>query len=335
MQHKIVTSFMEATGVIEYNMTNNYMFRYILQKNQKVLKGLICSLLQLNPHQIKSIEIKNPIDLAGDVTGKEFILDIHVMLNDNTLINLEMQVANEHNWPERSLMYLCRAFDHLYSDQDYTEALPVYHIGFLDYTLFPDHPEFFATYKLINVKNHHLYSSKFSLSVVDLTQTQLATAEDKEYNLDYWARIFKVQTWEELKMLAKNNEYLQEAADSLYQANADELIREQCRARKDAERVERTLKRDLLAATQENTILKEKISILEENNYLLEKAYDSAIKNYSTLEKKHNTLEKNYNTLEKNYNSLESKYNTVVGNTDVLQKHVGDLLARIQALESK
>ena len=49
----------------------------------------------------------------------------------------------------------------------------------------------------------------------------------------------------------------------------------------------------------------------------------------------YNTLEKNYNTLEKNYNSLESKYNTVVGNTDVLQKHVGDLLARIQALESK
>lgn len=88
---------MSATGKIDYNMTNNYMFRYILQKNEKVLKGLISSLLRLDPVMIKSIVIKNPINLAGDVSGKEFILDINIMLNDNTLINLEMQVANESN----------------------------------------------------------------------------------------------------------------------------------------------------------------------------------------------------------------------------------------------
>ncbi|MBQ8802745.1 MAG: PD-(D/E)XK nuclease family transposase, partial [Tyzzerella sp.] len=99
MQNNQVTSFMEASGDIGYNMTNNYMFRYILQNNEKVLKGLICSLLHLKPEQIKKVEITNPINLAGDVTGKEFILDVEIMLNDDTLINLEMQVANEFNWP--------------------------------------------------------------------------------------------------------------------------------------------------------------------------------------------------------------------------------------------
>ena len=29
-------TYLNATGVIHYNMTNDYMFRYILQKNQKV-----------------------------------------------------------------------------------------------------------------------------------------------------------------------------------------------------------------------------------------------------------------------------------------------------------
>lgn len=264
MQNNLFTSFMEAKGVIDYNMTNNYMFRYILQENEKVLTGLICSLLHLKPEQIKSIEITNPIDLAGDITGKEFILDINILLNDDTLINLEMQVANEHNWPERSLMYLCRSFDQLYRGQKYEDALPVYHIGFLDYTLFPDHPEFYATYQLLNVKNHHLYSRKFTISVVDLTQTKLATDEDKVYEIDYWARIFKAKTWEELKMLAQNNEYLQEAADSIYKANSEEIVRQQCRAREDAERRERTLvrnynliKHDLAVANEENAALKE------------------------------------------------------------------------------
>ena len=40
MQNKQAASYTEASGAIRYNMTNNYMFRYILQKNKKVLKGL-------------------------------------------------------------------------------------------------------------------------------------------------------------------------------------------------------------------------------------------------------------------------------------------------------
>ena len=33
------------------------------------------------------------------------VLNIRVVLNQNTLINLEMQVINEHNWLERSLSF--------------------------------------------------------------------------------------------------------------------------------------------------------------------------------------------------------------------------------------
>ena len=108
-------------------MTNNYMFRYILQKNENVLKGLICSLLHLKSEDVQSIEI-------------------------NRLIGLEMQVLNEYNWPERSLSYLCRTYDQLYRGQEYEDALPTIHIGFLDFTLHPSHPEFYATYQMLNVK---------------------------------------------------------------------------------------------------------------------------------------------------------------------------------------
>ncbi|MBQ8804476.1 MAG: Rpn family recombination-promoting nuclease/putative transposase, partial [Tyzzerella sp.] len=230
MQNNQAISFMEATGVIQYNMTNDYMFRYILQKNEKVLKGLICALLHLRPEQIKKVEIQNPINLNEDIKDKEFVLDIEVLLNDDTQINLEMQVENKHNWPDRSLSYLCRSFDQLYRGQEYDEALPVIHIGFLDYTLFPDVPEFYATNMLMNVRNHRIYNGKFKLSVVDLSKIELATEEDKAFQIDYWARLFKAKTWEEIKMLAEKNEYLQEAAQSVYVANADELVRQKCRA---------------------------------------------------------------------------------------------------------
>ena len=58
----------DNTVVIQYNMTNDYMFRYILQKNEKVLRRLTCALLHLKPEEITSVEIKNPIDLSKNIS---------------------------------------------------------------------------------------------------------------------------------------------------------------------------------------------------------------------------------------------------------------------------
>ena len=59
-------------------------------------------------------------------------------------------------------------------------------------------------------------------------------------------------------MLAKDNEYLESAANSLFEANADRIVQERCRARREAERRERTLERDIKLLKDENTTLKEK-----------------------------------------------------------------------------
>ena len=42
-------TFQNATGKIDYTLMNDYMFRAVLQENEKVLKGLVSSLLYLNP----------------------------------------------------------------------------------------------------------------------------------------------------------------------------------------------------------------------------------------------------------------------------------------------
>lgn len=275
MQNKQQPSHEDNTVVIQYNMTNDYMFRYILQKNEKVLRGLVCALLHLKPTQLKDVEIKNPLDLSKNITGKDFVLDIKVLLNNNRLLNLEMQVKNEYNWADRSLTYLCRAFDQLQEGQDYEETLPVIHIGFTDFTLFPDNPEFYATYRMININNHsQVYSDKFTLSVVDLTQIEKATEEDKASKIDYWARLFKAQTWEELQMLAQNDEYLQAAATSIRLANEKEIVREQCRARADALRRERTLERDNKILLQQKQALQSENASLQDEIASLRKQLD-------------------------------------------------------------
>lgn len=94
------------------------------------------------------------------------------------------------------MSYLCRSFDQLNAGEDYLSIKPVIHIGFLDFSLDNKTPEFYSTYKLINIRNHEVYSDNLTLSVVDLNQIELATDEDKAYHIDHWASLFKSQTWE-------------------------------------------------------------------------------------------------------------------------------------------
>ena len=248
---EVRTLLKNAHGKIKYRGTNNYIFQAFLQENNDALKNLICSVLHMDTQSVKSIEITNPILLGKYIERKTFILDIKVLLNDNTIINLEMQIENQLNWPERSLGYLCRSFDNLNKSDDYLNTKPAIHIGFLDYCLFPDKPEFHATYKLLNAKNHNVYTDKFIINVVDLTHINMATKEDKFYGVDKWAAFFMADTWEEIFMIAKEMPSLQTSVETLYQLNNDEQIRETCDRFIRAENRERGYKKWIAQQKQE------------------------------------------------------------------------------------
>ena len=235
------------SGALIVPMTNDYLFRALLQRNNLVLKGLICALLHMKEADISSVIITNPIRLGDSIDNKTFVLDINVILNQHHNINLEMQVINLSNWLDRSLSYLTRNFDHLKKGEDYQLTHPVIQIGLLDYTLFPEHPEFYSTYQFLNVKNHTLYSDKWRISVLDLSRIDLATEEDRQYQLDYWAALFKAKTWEELQMLAQDNHYFKEASETVYELTQEERIRQQCLAREDYNRTMKGIENDFAA----------------------------------------------------------------------------------------
>ena len=192
-----------------------------------------------------------------------------MILNQHHIINLEMQVVNLNNRQDRSLSYLARNFNHLKKGEDYKLTHPVIQIGLLDYTLFPEHPEFYSTYQFLNVKNHTLYSDKMRISVLDLSRIDLATEEDRQYQLDHWAALFKAKTWEELQMLAQNNHYFKEASETVYQLTQEEEIRQQCLAREDYNRTMKGIENNLAAQKHEIATLKKDLS--DANQQLSEK----------------------------------------------------------------
>ncbi len=149
---------------------------------------------RLGEDDIVGLRIKNEVEPGVSITDKEYRMDVVVELNDGATLDLEMQRDDYNNWVFRSLAYLCREFDNLNHGEDYSEVKPVYQIGFLDFDLFEDHPEFFAHYQLKNAKDNHLFTDRFNLVVVSLNQIELATNEYKARGIDKWARLFKSKT---------------------------------------------------------------------------------------------------------------------------------------------
>ncbi len=267
--------FSEATGAVACNMTNDALFHIVLQENNEALTGLIASLLHIDPESIGDAEVQNPIKFGHLLLDKAFVLDILVSFRDGSSMNLEMQVKDLKNWIPRSLSYLCREFNQLKHGDDYDQIKAVYHVGFLDYTLFPDQPEFYATYRMRNIKTGHEYSDKFTLSVVQLNHINMATEEDKAYDIDKWAALFKATTWEEVRMLAETNPYIASAAESIYSSVTDPDILELCKKRQeeidgDIHRRERLAEQERLLAEQEEKLAEKEKKLTEQEEKLTE-----------------------------------------------------------------
>ena len=87
----------------------------------------------------------------------------------------------------------------------------------------------------MNTKTHKIFNRKFALRVLDLTQLEKVSEEEKEPDLYDWAKLFQSKSWEEITMLAEKNEAIREAAATITKLNADERIKMQCEAREQLE----------------------------------------------------------------------------------------------------
>ncbi len=116
--------------------------------------------------------------------------------------------------------------------QDYVEAGQVIQISFTDFALFATGQQLCSTFGFVNLKNiSQVYSDKMLIMNVNLRAIASATEEDERFGIDKWAKVFKAETWEDIRMLAEKNKEIEQAASSIWQLTEDEKIREQIRRR--------------------------------------------------------------------------------------------------------
>lgn len=122
-------------------ITNDYIFKRIFSQkgNESILKDFLIAILEI---PIEKLEVQTEVSLEKQLEENKLgRLDILAILNDNTIINIEVQVSNQYNLIERSLYYWSgNYYNHLKAGENYKQVKKTIAINILNYEIFKEGP---------------------------------------------------------------------------------------------------------------------------------------------------------------------------------------------------
>ena len=192
-----------------------------LMEFAEVRRGFIAAVLGISSEEVVSTELKPTHLRVKHQKDKLGILDVHVILNGEIQIDMEIQVTQFLFWRERSLFYLSKMYsDIILAGEGYQALGKCIHVGILDFILFKEDEEYYSCFHLWEDKRRRIYSDKLEIHIVELPK--LAEREYPETALLKWARFFNAEKKEEFEMVAKTDPHIQKAYDQLLYMSGNE-----------------------------------------------------------------------------------------------------------------
>ena len=181
---------------LQYTFKSDTLFKILFTKYPDLLKRLVAALLGIAYESIEQFDIANP-GISPEELGKKFCrLDIKMTVNGQ-IVDLEIQVADEGNYPDRSLYYWAREFSTGINEGDDYSLLPrTIVISILGFNQFPDPQKFHSEFQCREITTHEPLTDKMILHFYELNK--LPPLEKADSSRDLWLKLFKAETEEEL-----------------------------------------------------------------------------------------------------------------------------------------
>ena len=216
-----------------YKPTNDYVFSRIFgyKKNWELLKDLLEAILP--DIQIKKIELVKQYSLdKATIKSRGSVLDVLAILNDNTYVNVEMQVEDHHNTIERSIFYDSGIYhESLQKNEKFKKAKRTIGIWFLCYNIFEE-GSFHEVARLKRDYENILLTDKMEFHYIQLPKFK-EKCKRISSKLEEWLTFIVNDNTEAIKMI--DNEYVQKAEDELEYINANEEERMRAKFRERSE----------------------------------------------------------------------------------------------------
>ncbi len=101
------------------------------------------------------------------------ILDVRVLLNDDTQIDTEIQLSELKIWADRALFYISKMYtEQIEKGQKYDVLKKCVSISIPDFILFEDYTEFYSRFHIWEGTRHFMYTDKMEFHVIELPKPE-------------------------------------------------------------------------------------------------------------------------------------------------------------------
>ena len=213
---------------LQYTFKTDTLFKMLFVKYPELLKELVANLLGISSGSIGQFTIKNP-EMPPENLGDKFCrLDINMTVNGQQ-VDLEVQVSNEGDYPERVMYYWARESSALQAGEGYSRLPRTLVVSIIDFMLF-DCEEYHSFFQPLEVTRHTLLSDKMGFHFFELPK--LPDDVSQENMLLLWLSLFKADTEEELeKIKGMEVPVMSQAINAYYTITASSEFREKERLR--------------------------------------------------------------------------------------------------------
>ena len=211
----------------------DYAFKEIMMDEQARI-GFLSAVLKLNPADIRKTELLNTSLRKLHEDEKQGIVDVRILMNNHTEIDIEIQLSILNVWADRALFYLAKMYtDQIRPGQDYTVFKKCVSISILDFVLFREDPEFYSCFHIREDSRQTLYTDKMEFHVLELPKLPPELI-DGSSDILLWAKFINSERKEEFDMLATKNPYIGSAYEHLQVISQDREKRREYEAREKA-----------------------------------------------------------------------------------------------------
>ena len=214
----------EALRKLEYTFKTDTLFKMLFVKYPELLKMLVADLLRMPLESIEEFKIRNP-EMPPESLGDKFCrLDINMTVNGQR-VDLEVQVSNEGDYPERTMYHWAREFSTALPVGSGYSMLPrTIIISIIAFKLF-ECAEYHSEFRPLEVTRHTQLSDKMVFHFFELPKLPVDVNQDNMLLL--WLSLFKAETEEELeKIKSMEVAVMSQAIDAYYTITASSEFRE-------------------------------------------------------------------------------------------------------------
>ena len=217
-------------------LTNDFIFKKVFGKkgNESILKDLLEAILKI---KIEKIEIQAEVELERElVDDKTGILDIEATIDENTVIDIEMQMQNQYNMKERTLYYWSGLYyTGLQKNENYKINKRAITINIMNFDMFKEGP-YHEKVELRRRYKNILLTDKLEIHFIQLMKFMKEARKEEDKELWNWLTFICNKNEEEVKEIMEENEEIKKANEQLEYLTGDEAVRRMAFLREKAER---------------------------------------------------------------------------------------------------